>query len=130
MRWPAFFVWARLVLAFAALLAAGVSTQRFTLTLQPVVLEIVIRALSTYLPRTVLTATPFIVVGTGIYQCGGSGEYSIAKGKNRTDSSLKLPEPLAPIPVAQRELDLSAVARLASTSIASESMLLTCANEH
>ena len=46
MRWPAFFVWARLVLAFAALLAAGVSTQRFTLTLQPVVLEIVIRALS------------------------------------------------------------------------------------
>ena len=53
MRWPAFFVWARLVLAFAALLAAGVSTQRFTLTLQPVVLEIVIRALSTYLPRTV-----------------------------------------------------------------------------
>ena len=68
MRWPAFFVWARLVLAFAALLAAGVSTQRFTLILRPVVLEIVIRALSTYLPRTVLTATPFIVVGTGIYR--------------------------------------------------------------
>ena len=92
MRWPAFFVWARLVLAFAALLAAGVSTQRFTLTLQPVVLEIVIRALSTYLPRTVLTATPFIVVGTGIYR-GRRGEYSIGKGKNRSDSSLKLLEP-------------------------------------
>ena len=51
MRWPAFFVLAHLVLAFAALLAAGVSTQRFTLILRPVVLEIVIRALSTYLPR-------------------------------------------------------------------------------
>ena len=94
MRWPAFFVWARLVLAFAALLAAGVSTQRFTLTLQPVVLEIVIRALSTYLPRTALTATPFIVVGTGIYR-GRRGEYSIGKGKNRSDSSLKLLEPPA-----------------------------------
>ena len=125
MRWPAFFVLARSVLAFAALLAAGVSTQRFTLTLQPVVLEIVIR-LRTYLPRTVLTATPFIVVGTGIYR-GRRGEYSIGK----SDSSLKLLEPPQyPCTVAQRELDLSAVARLASTSIASESMLLTCANEH